>query len=224
MADNNADENFDIDELIRKAEALNREEDEKRKHRDTEAVNPPLSPAADSVIRIPQSSSPPFPPRNAVPNEHRQTSSSVGKSPTQPTLSGPPLKPTVEANRIKATSPNFPTPSAQPFQPRQSVQPGQFMQSASAIKPGQYTAVLKPRSRLIGLLLGLPILPTALFGFQHFYFRRPWWGLGTLIAMIVVSDSPRFLAVLLCYLAVEWIMMLAGANRYKRDGKGVPIK
>lgn len=86
---------------------------------------------------------------------------------------------------------------------------------------------LKPRKRLVGLLLAVPLTPLPMLGMHHFYFRRPFKGIIH-IAMLVLAFSRAesglgtyTMMALAIWILVSFCRIMSNTKEYREDGKGV---
>lgn len=216
-------EDIDLNEMIRQAEAINRESEARRASRASQ--DDPSVVQQDSTTDFDSSSvaGAGFTPDQAGVAEPRDEAG-FHNAAADPRAAG-----AFEASLSEPYTPPQPNiPHLHPAEPTLDVPPTSPLQSSnnsrSIEEVFQQDAVLKPRKRWVGLLLGFPFFFVAQLGVGHFYYRRPGWGIFTFLWFILTIDGGTWQTLLWIYLGIEWLMLLAGADRYKIDGKGVPIK
>lgn len=212
-------EDIDLNEMIRQAEALNRESEARRASKGSQ--DDPSVVQQDSTIDVDSSSvaGAGFTPDQTGVAEPRD------EAVFHNAAADPPAAGSFEASLSEPYTPPRPnSPHLPPSEPTLNVPPMPPLASSDIEQPAQLNAVLKPRTRWVGLLLGFPFFFVAQLGIGHFYYRRPWWGIFTFLWFILSIDGGPWQTALWVYLGIEWLMLLVGADRYKTDGKGVPIK
>ncbi|WP_288813052.1 hypothetical protein [uncultured Corynebacterium sp.] len=160
--------------------------------------------------------------------KQRENSSSSARNPFLPPTSTPHASPATGIGHM------FPDPAkissevgtSAHWTPEQS--PVNTPASRSSTSSGAAnTEHLKPRKRLVGLLLAVPLTPLPMLGMHHFYFRRPFKGIIH-IAMLVLAFSRAesslgtyTMMVLAIWILVSFCRIMSNTKEYREDGKGV---